>query len=535
MRHKYFALVAATLLACSCTTNTPKANDTDSEADTLTAAEPERIIPLEEQFLPDTIFPSVESVTFVVDHADTLPAPLKDIDDRYADSPNVMAFRKNLLRNADFGGTVEGTPDTIEVAWRFDTDNDQRETKFGRWGGGTGWSGQPVYVRWSADDMAAFRASSPGLTDDFDDEEIFIGSLCNKVYFINYKTGKPSRTPIDVTNVVKGSMSLDPELKNLYVGQGVPHSNPFGNLVIDLLAHERTQQFDRDPKAWRGWGAFDSSPIVAGGYLFWAGENGSLYKYERSQGSLRRISTLRYRVRGAAPGIESSICVYRNYGYFGDNHGNILCVNLNTMNPVWYYYNHDDTDGTIVCREEQGTPYLYTACEIDKQGTDATCYFVKLNGLTGECVWEQRIPCRQLTIGEKHFDGGMYCTPLLGTGDADGLIFANICQDSRTGNKGELLALHTADGSIAYAVPYPTWAWSSPVAFHNERREMFIFTGDSHGNAYIIRATTGEVLYRQRIGNNFESSPIVVGNTAVVGSRGNGIYKMVIRQRDTNP
>ena len=141
--------------------------------------------------------------------------------------------------------------------------------------------------------------------------------LCGKGYFINYQTGKASREPLDLGNVVKGTMSLDPELMNLYVGQGVPRQpGPFGCQVFDLLKHERTFFFGPDSKAWRGWNAFDSNAIVVGGYLFWCGENGSVYKYERTQGSLRRVSVMRYRAGGMAPGIESSLCVYRNYCHY---------------------------------------------------------------------------------------------------------------------------------------------------------------------------------------------------------------------------
>lgn len=32
---------------------------------------------------------------------------------------------------------------------------------------------------------------------------------------------------------------------------------------------------------------------------------------------------MRYFCRGSSPGIESSMCVYRNYGYVADNHGNL--------------------------------------------------------------------------------------------------------------------------------------------------------------------------------------------------------------------
>ena len=378
--------------------------------------------------------------------------------------------------------------------------------------------------------MAQFRKSSPGLTADFANEEIIVGSLCGKGYFINYQTGKASREPLDLGNVVKGTVGLDPEYYNLYVGQGVPRqAGPFGHQVFDLLKHQRTFFFGPDPKAWRGWNAFDSNSIVAGGYLFWCGENGSVYKYERSQGSLRRVSVMRYRVGGMAPGIESSLCVYRNYGYFSDNKGNVICINLNTMKPVWYYDNHDDSDGTMVCREENGVPCLYTACEVDKQGESGICHFIKLNGLNGERVWETDIPCRRINLPDKTLDGGMYASPLIGDGDCKDMIFANICRNGSSHSGGELTAFSTKDGKVLYTVPYGPFAWSSPIPFYNEKNEMFVFTGDASGILRIIRGKTGEVVCKKVVGFNFESSPIAIGNTAVVGCRGNKIYKFVIQ------
>ena len=519
-----FLMCLAVLIAISCNGNKAKADA--SMSDTLIVdTVPEELI-----YLPDTSYTSVAAVNYKIENEDSIEALLKDFDDRYADSPNICVFRKNLRRNADFGGRVKGTPSEIEIAWKFETAYDTTPTRFGTWGGGTGWTGQPLYVRWSEADTAAFRRQSPGLTSDFTREEIIIGSLCGKAYFINYETGKASRQPLDLGNVVKGTMSLDPEYKNLYCGQGVPRtSGPFGCQAFDLLRHERTFFFGPDPKAWRGWNAFDSNAIVAGDYLFWCGENGSVYKYERSQGMLHRVSVLRYRVNGVAPGIESSLCVYKNYGYFGDNHGNIICINLNTLRPVWHYRNYDDSDGTIVCREEKGVPYIYTACEVDKQGASGTCHFVKLNGLTGERQWEQLIPCRRIELPGKTLDGGMYATPLLGQGNCKGMIFANICRNGASRHAGELTAFDTETGEILYTVPYGNFAWSSPISFLNEKDEMFIFTGDAGGTAYVIRGRTGEVLCKKPVGFNFESSPIAVGNTAIVGCRGRNIYKFIIR------
>jgi outer membrane protein assembly factor BamB len=377
--------------------------------------------------------------------------------------------------------------------------------------------------------MTLFKKHSKALTEDFTDEEVMVGSLCNYVYFINFTNGKISREPINVKNVLKGTMSLDPELHNLYVGQGVPHEQPFGNLCINLLTHEFKYIIPSASGAWRSWNAFDSSAIVAGGFLFWCSENGTVYKFEREQGNLKLIAAFKYRVNGAAPGIESSICVYRNYGFFTDNHGNVICLNLNTMKPVWYYYNHDDSDGSIVCKEENGTPFIYTGCEVDKQGDKADWHFLKLNALNGEKVWETTKPCQRLHIGAKTLDGGMYATPLMGSGDCEGMIFANICRNNAAKNQGELVALNTKDGKEIYSTGYDSWAWSSPIAFHNENAQMYIFTGDASGNVYLIKAKTGEIIYKEHVANNFESSPIAVGNAAIVGSRGNGIYKFEIK------
>ena len=484
---------------------------------------------LEELTLPDTLYSSASKLLYVVEDVDSVPRPLKYYDDLYDRSDRVMTFRKNLLRNADFGGRVQGTPTSIEVAWSFDTPFGRDETTFGQWGGGTGWTGQPLYVHWSEAEADSLRRNgSAPLTPDFGAEEVMVGSLCGEAFFLNFHTGQPSREPLDLHNVVKGTMSLDPELMNLYVGQGVPKGEPLGCQAFDLLTHRRGTFFS-DPRAWRGWQAFDSSPIVAGGYLFWPGENGSLFKFERGAGGqLRRVSTLRYRVNGAAPGIESSLCVYRNYGFFADNHGNILCVNLNTMRPVWHVKNLDDSDGTIVCREEAGTPYLYTACEVDKQGTEGQCRFLKLRALDGATVWERLIACNRVDLGGKVLDGGMYSTPLLGQGDCSGLIFANVCRNSADPEKGQLTAINTADGSIRYTVGYGNFCWSSPVGFLNEDNEQFIFTADGNGVAWLIRGRDGEVLCKRPMGANFESSPCVVGNSLVVGCRGTKIYKFVI-------
>lgn len=486
----------AFLLSCG-----NKAEKTEAVDTTMEKEEP--------SLLPDTTLPSAEVVSYTLEIADTTDnGELSSLENLYDGKEGWFTFRGNPMRNADYGGKVKGTPSRIVKDWQFDTHFDGSKTSMGTWGGGTGWTGQPLYLRES--------------------NEIIVASLCERVYFLDFQSGTERRPYIDVTNPIKGTCSLEPTQRRLlFVGQGIPKERPMGQIVIDLQRHERVFFSGADSKAGRGWGAFDSSPIVAGGFLFWPGENGTIYKYKVQDSTVTLHTALRYRCRGAAPGVENSMCVYRNYGFFGDNHGNIICINLNTMRPVWHYNNYDDIDGSIVCEEEDGVPYLYTGCEVDKQGDRGICHIVKLNGLTGEQVWEQQIACRKLNLGGKHFDGGLYCTPLPGKGDCKDLLFANICQRDNSSN-AEFTAFSKQTGEIVYRTPLNAFAWSSPVAFYNEQHKTFIFTGDSSGNAYLIEGKTGRILFKEHMVNNFESSPIVVDNHFVVGSRGKEIYRFSV-------
>ncbi len=516
--------LVALLLVAACRSQT----DNTAYIDTAADSTPMGVTPL-----PDTAYASTGALIYTVELLDTTGSgQLADLNDAYAEAPGHLTFRGGALRDEHTAGSVVGTPSKIVHDWTFQTDIDDTKTVTGTWGGGSGWTGQPVYVSWSGEQMAEQRQKANALTADFGEHEIIVGSLCGRVYFINYDTGRASREPLNAGNPIKGSVSLDPSLNGtLYVGQGIPAHPPIGHEAFNIFTHEHTFFYGPDPKAERNWGAFDSSPLVVGQYLFWPGENGTIYKYVRLEnGSLRIHSKLRYHLknRGAA-GVENSLAAYRNYGFFGDNHGNILCINLQTLHPVWLYEDGDDIDGSLVCEVDStdGTPYIYAGCEVDQQGRTGLCRLVKLNAFTGQRVWEQQLPCNQLHIGTKHFDGGLYCTPLLGHGDCEGKLFASICQTGNSKN-AEFICFDRSDGTIVYRTPLDFFAWSSPVPFYNERGELFIVTGDSAGHLYLIRGATGEILFKAVLGNNFESTPVAVGNTFVVGSRGQEIHRFHI-------
>ena len=505
-------LITAVLLtgSLSCKFSQHPVPDTPVETDTI--AEPEVVI----LPLPDTILPSAEKVMVQIDTFDKeLPWEILSFSDPYADAPGIFTFRGTPTRNPNFQGRLHGDSIRIHTEWEFGTayDNSHSSTH-GSWGGGSGWTGQPLYIHWP-DSL----------------KEIVVASLCGYVYFLDFETGKPSRPYYDSKNVLKGTPSFNPYLNgDLYVGHGVQKTSPFGHSVYNLFTSQETYAFGKDPNAWRSWGAYDSSPIVVDSFLFRPGENGTLYKYYLGDGQFRLQSTLRYSLTNTkrSAGMESSMSVYRNYGYITDNAGNILCVSLNTLQPVWHYHNHDDTDASPLLEVEDDIPYLYTGCEIDKQGSKGASYFIKLNGLTGEKIWEDTIPCRRISFGDKTLDAGMFGSPLLGEGDCDGIVFANFCMNF-TKEKGCLAAFDKHSGQLLYKTQLKQYAWSSPVAFFNDNDEMFVFLGDCAGNVYLIKGKTGEIVACEHVGSNFESAPIVVDDRVILGSRGNKIFKIALQ------
>ena len=350
------------LIACGArTADGGTMNDSDSitkvlEEDTISFVEP----------LSSEQKSSVKALTWVVTVYDTVHSgKLSTLKDLYKDTPGQFTFRGNAMRNASFEGKVQGTPQRVRQEWVFITDSDDKPTSMGTWGGGSGWTGEPVYVEWPDTLMKRMQRESGALTDDFSQKEIMVGSLCEKVYFINYETGKASRTPLDAVNPIKGSISLDPSLNgNLYVGQGIPKVQPMGRMAFNLFTHKQTFFSGGDKTSYLKWQANDSSPVRVGQFLFWPSENGVIYKYLVTDNSITLHSTLKYKnkKRGAA-GTENSICIYHNYGYFGNNHGDVLCIDLNTLTPIWHYDNHDDIDASLVCEVENGIPYLYCGSE----------------------------------------------------------------------------------------------------------------------------------------------------------------------------
>lgn len=515
-------LVPACALSVACGNATGSNVDIDS-----TNASADSIVPPTVAPLPDTIYSSASAVNAIVSIADTTcSGTISDLNSLYSNAQQgAFTFRGNALRNADFGGRLKSIPTQLELQWEFTTNEDYSPTDYGAWGGGTGWTGQPLYVEWPDSCIDIFKKNNLNAAK----HEIILGSLCGDVYFIDFESGKQTRQPITTGNPIKGTPSVDPTLNgNLYVGQGVPSHTEISALVIDMFHGSISHRFGPDPKALRHWHAYDSSPVRVGQFLFRPGENGTLYKYTVVPGGLKLHSSVKYTVGGRAPGMEASMAVYRNYGITADNAGNIICFNLNSLTPVWHYKLPDDTDATPVIVDSNGkAPAVFVGCEVEHEGVTQAA-FAKLDVLTGRQLWINRYSAQQFLIENKHFDGGFYSTALPGKGDCNDLIFVN-CVKNTDGQNGNFVAMKQSTGEIAYEFQLKYYAWSSPVGFLGPDNKYYVVTADCSGNMYLISGADGKIIFQKRFGANFESSPVVVGNSLVVGSRGNKIYKIAVK------
>lgn len=455
--------------------------------------------------------------------------------DRYAEVEGVTTFRGGPLRDGGAFGDRRVARRTLEVAWTFKTDKGTA-----RWGGGSGWTGQPAIVRWSEPvrrsmPLLARRAAAKPLV------EVIQGSLDGNVWFIDLETGRRTRPPLRTGNPIKGSVSLDPRgWPLLFVGQGIPGSRPIGLRAYSLISHEELLFLPgKDGAAPRDWGAFDGSGLLnreTDTFLV-GGENGIVYAVELHTDydplAFRLALSprvLRYRFRDVAQdrrGIENSLAVYRNLAFFADNGGTVQALDLSTLRPAWALAAGDDTDASLVVDAEPSGPVLYMASEVDAQGLSGRARVRKVDALSGQVLWERGFTCRGERLGEKTVQAGVFATPLVGSADLGDRIVVTL---SRCPERGAMVALAKADGRELWRRPLRTDAWSTPTAIRDAAAgKTWILQGDRAGRLHLVDGADGTVARTLRLDANIEASPAVFGDMAVVGTRGGTIYGIRIR------
>jgi len=497
----------------------------------------------------------------------------------YSALPGILTFGGNSYRDTFTYGTATVTEKRLRQQWS------KTIGSLGNWSG-TGWTGQPLIVEWPAETVAvmnvydSYKETGEALT------EVIYPAMDGSIYFLDLDTGNATRDPIATGVVQKGTSCIDPRgYPLLFVGQGIPVENDQGNnaayvRVYSLITGEEIYRFGGfDWFSRRTWQAYDSSPIISDDTLVYAGENGVLYtsklnaEFDVEAGTVsidpERLVKMRYEGSGYSRsdatgarwyGIESSVAAFRNYAFYTDNGGRLLCVDLNTMKLKYVVDVTDDTDASVVIEEsyDDSTIYLYTGSEVKTANGDlgdgyGYSYQRKINGLTGEVIWEQKWIC---STGDDTTSGGILATPHVGkyqisdlvifsfsfAAQSDGTVSADTedaaadTEDTEStsvsgpvadadGNYsvgGRIVALDKSTGSVVWSVEQENDYWSSPVVVYDENGKGYLIQCDRGGYATLYDAATGTELNSIDLGSRIDSTPAVFNNMLVVGTRGKG-------------
>lgn len=483
----------------------------------------------------------------------------------YQTVAGILTFRGNHFRNCASWGTTSVTDGALEQVWEYRNIGSMPSSAWAFSWTGTGWTGQPLVVQWPWDiqlkmNMYSEKRIKQGLT------EVIQAAMDGKIYFFDLDDGQPTRDPIKVGATIKGTPAIDPRgYPLLYVGQGDNNGadGKIGfriyNLIDGSLLHFQT---GKDSRAHRSnWGACDSSPLfnLETDTLIYPSENGLIYTvklntfFDSGSGVVSvKPETIVYRylingVSGGSIGVESSMSVYDHYGYFADNSGNLYCVDLNTFTMIWVKQLDDDSDVTPVLEEENGRVFLYIGTEVDWQKGPGdymgASYTYKIDAMTGEEVWQTSQSCwthNGETTGDD-INGGMLGTPIVGKKSISDLVIFSYCMTKGLYSGNRLVAFNKVTGEQVWAYEMNLYSWSSPVDCYDAEGNAFIVMCDSGGQIHLVDGQTGErITYLQTIRNkgtnnevktglNMESSPIVFGNTIVIGSRSGSVFGVRIK------
>lgn len=447
----------------------------------------------------------------------------------YSKLEGVTCFRGNNYRDSASYGTADVKAGKLKKVWSA------KNGYIDIWTG-TGWTGQPSIVKWTPEVRRVMNIYS-GKKNKENLKEVIYATLDGNIYFFDLDDGKPTRSPINVGSPHKGSVMIDPRgYPLLYAGQGIPEIAgkpiPIGYRIYSLIDHRQLYFINGlDKDTYRYWGAFDSGALIdsATDTFIECGENGIIYSGKLNTSFDPEKKTVgikpdlvKYRYKSPIStkiGVENSPVIYKNYIYFADNSGLFQCVDLNTMKPVWIRDVTDDTDSSPVLEETEKGAYIYTACEVDRQGDNGASYIRKLDAMTGDLLWEKKVNSKY----DAHTNGGALATPVLGKNDIKDLVIYNVAKTGK-GSGGLLLAINRETGETVWSVDLKHYCWSSPVAVYTKEGKSYIVNADSIGDMMLFEGTTGKLMDTINLGSNVEASPAAYDDMLVVGTRGRTIW-----------
>lgn len=371
---------------------------------------------------------------------------------------------------------------------------------------GSGWTGQPVV--WERPD---------GVT------EVIFGAYDKAVHFLDAATGAELRPSFPVGDIIKGSVTLDPDgYPLLYFGS---RDNRLRILALDRA--EPTELWGLEATAVDGmWNDdWDGNPVIVDDVMYEGGENSWFFaiKLNRSMGSDGLVS-VEPEILFQTPGwtqellglvgrnvsIESSVMVHGQTAYFSNSGGRVAGFDVSNVQDglaplVFDYWVGDDTDATLIS-DRDGNIYAAVEEERKNQRSRELGQLIKLDPSAEDpFVWGVQVP------GGNDF-GGFWATPALG----DGVLYAST-------NPGDLLAIDQETGEVLFKEEIGWHSWSSPVVVGDE---LLVASCTGAIRSYSIADPRQPVLQwsLQLSESCIESTPAVWNGRIYVGVRDGKFY-----------
>lgn len=462
-----------------------------------------------------------------------------DMPERYTELEGIVTFRGDNFRSGAAYGTAAVSSKTLTKAWSKSTSG--LSDSDGIYWSGSGWTGQPLIVKWPEATRKNISAMYDWAREKEGLVEVIYATLDGHVYFYELTSGEYTREPLNLGFNYKGAGALDPRgYPILYVGSGVDSVNGRSRVkVVNLIDNSVMFEFGHNETfANRGWHMFDSSPLVSAetDQLIYPGENGILYiihlntKYNEQTGELSvdPDNIVKWKYNGVRSGsrywlgVESSAAIINNYIFLADNGGNLMCLDLNTLELVWVQDVLDDTNCSPVVDVEDGHPYIYISTSFHygwRSYSTAAIPIFKINAETGEIVWRTDYTCYTV----QDLSGGVQGTIAVGKNKLSDMIFVPIARTPGA-SSGTLAALKKDTGEVVWEKETSMYSWSSPVDFYDADGNGYLLYCNSGFNMFLIDGKTGEQLDYMNLGGNIEASPAMYGNYAVVGTRAMRTY-----------
>lgn len=462
-----------------------------------------------------------------------------DLPERYTELEGIVTFRGDNFRSGAAYGTAAVSSKTLTKAWSKSTSG--LSDTDGIYWSGSGWTGQPLIVKWPEATRKNISAMYDWAREKEGLVEVIYATLDGHVYFYELTSGEYTREPLNLGFNYKGAGALDPRgYPILYVGSGVDSVNGRSRVkVVNLIDNSVMFEFGHNETfANRGWHMFDSSPLVSAetDQLIYPGENGILYiihlntKYNEQTGELSvdPDNIVKWKYNGVRSGsrywlgVESSAAIINNYIFLADNGGNLMCLDLNTLELVWVQDVLDDTNCSPVVDVEDGHPYIYISTSFHygwRSYSTAAIPIFKIDAETGEIVWRTDYTCYTV----QDLSGGVQGTIAVGKNKLSDMISVPIARTPGA-SSGTLAALKKDTGEVVWEKETSMYSWSSPVDFYDADGNGYLLYCNSGFNMFLIDGKTGEQLDYMNLGGNIEASPAMYGNYAVVGTRAMRTY-----------